>query len=35
MTLRLVARERLVAGIDWGGGVVSRTVLVLGHMEDS
>ena len=30
-----VARCRLVAGIDWGGGAISRTVLVIGHMEDN
>jgi hypothetical protein len=28
------ARPRLVAGIDWGGGVVSRTVLVIGYLLD-
>jgi hypothetical protein len=28
-----VAREHLVAGIDWGGGGRSRTVLVIGYME--
>jgi hypothetical protein len=28
----LVARPHLVAGIDWGGGVISRTVLVIGYM---
>lgn len=27
-------RQRLIAGIDWGGGVVSRTVLVLGYMRE-
>lgn len=26
--------KRLVAGIDWGGGVASRTVLVIGYMDD-
>jgi hypothetical protein len=28
------AHNCLVAGIDWGGGGVSRTVLVLGYMRD-
>ncbi|MCE9555381.1 MAG: phage terminase large subunit family protein [Planctomycetes bacterium] len=28
------ARHRLLAGIDWGGGVISRTVLVIGYMLD-
>ena len=28
-------RHQLVAGIDWGGGVVSRTVLVIGYMRDN
>jgi hypothetical protein len=32
--LPVTLRRRLVAGIDWGGGVVSRTVLVVGHMRD-
>ena len=27
-------RNSLVAGIDWGGGVVSRTVLTVGYMRD-
>ena len=27
------ARPALVAGIDWGGGAASGTVLVLGHMQ--
>ena len=27
-------RRLLVAGIDWGGGAVSRTVLTLGYMRD-
>lgn len=26
-------RGRLVAGVDWGGGGVSRTVLVIGYMQ--
>ena len=26
------ARPYLVAGVDWGGGVISRTVLVIGYM---
>ena len=30
-----VAQAHLIAGIDWGGGVVSRTVLVIGYMEDN
>jgi hypothetical protein len=28
------ARNILIAGIDWGGGAVSRTVLVIGFMRD-
>lgn len=28
------SRQRLVAGIDWGGGVSSRTVVVIGAMND-
>src|SRR5262249_34083557 len=28
-------RQRLVAGIDWGGGVASQTVLVIGYMDDA
>jgi phage terminase large subunit GpA-like protein len=28
-------RNRLVAGIDWGGGARSRTVLVIGYMDDA
>lgn len=28
-------RDHLVAGIDWGGGAVSRTVLVIGYMDDN
>jgi hypothetical protein len=31
----LVCRNLLVAGIDWGGGTVSRTVLVIGYMRDN
>jgi hypothetical protein len=27
-------RARLVAGIDWGGGGISQTVLVIGYMDD-
>jgi len=27
--------RRLVAGIDWGGGGVSRTVVAVGYMEDN
>lgn len=27
--------ERLVAGIDWGGGGVSHTVLVIGYMDEA
>ena len=27
------ARNRLIAGIDWGGGGTSRTVLVIGYMR--
>ncbi len=27
-------RSILMAGVDWGGGVVSRTVLVIGYMRD-
>jgi hypothetical protein len=27
-------RQRLVAGLDWGGGAASRTVLTLGYMDD-
>ena len=27
-------RHRLVAGIDWGGSSLSRTVLVIGYMRD-
>ena len=27
--------DRLLAGIDWGGGGVSRTVLVIGYMQDN
>jgi hypothetical protein len=27
-------RSRLVAGIDWGGGGTSQTVLVIGYMDD-
>jgi hypothetical protein len=27
-------RHRLVAGIDWGGGSKSRTVLAIGYMDD-
>ena len=27
-------RQRMVAGIDWGGGGVSRTVMVIGFMDD-
>ena len=27
-------RRSLLAGIDWGGGSASRTVLVIGHMRD-
>lgn len=27
-------RQRLIAGIDWGGGGRSRTVLVIGYMRD-
>lgn len=27
-------RPYLVAGVDWGGGVISRTVLVIGYMLD-
>lgn len=30
--IRPEARRYLVAGIDWGGGVKSRTVLVIGYM---
>jgi len=29
------ARGRLIGGIDWGGGVVSRTVFVVGYMEEN
>ena len=29
------ARHRLIAGIDWGGGVVSRTILAIGFMGDN
>jgi hypothetical protein len=28
-------RNRMLAGIDWGGGVVSRTVLVIGYIADN
>ncbi len=27
-------RRHLIAGVDWGGGAVSRTVLVIGYMRD-
>jgi Phage terminase large subunit (GpA) len=27
-------RVRMLAGVDWGGGSVSRTVLVIGHVAD-
>jgi hypothetical protein len=27
-------RNRMLAGVDWGGGGVSRTVLVIGHISD-
>jgi hypothetical protein len=27
-------QHKLVAGIDWGGGSVSRTVLVIGYLQD-
>ena len=30
----LVHRNFLIGGIDWGGGAVSRTVLVIGYMSD-
>jgi hypothetical protein len=30
----VAVQGRLIAGIDWGGGVVSRTILVIGHMDD-
>jgi hypothetical protein len=33
-SLPLQLRERLVAGIDWGGGGKSRTVLVIGYLRD-
>jgi hypothetical protein len=29
-----LVRDRLVAGIDWGGGGTSRTVVVIGFMDD-
>jgi hypothetical protein len=32
--IRAPGREQLVAGIDWGGGTVSRTVLVIGYLLD-
>jgi len=32
--LKEVNRQRLVAGIDWGGGGISQTVLVFGFMDD-
>ena len=28
-------RDRLVAGIDWGGGGSSRTVMTIGYMDDA
>jgi len=30
----LAQRDHLIAGIDWGGGAVSRTVLVIGYMRN-
>jgi hypothetical protein len=30
-----VAHRRLIAGIDWGGGVVSRTVLAIGFIGEN
>lgn len=29
------ARNRVVAGVDWGGGTVSRSVLAIGYMTDN
>lgn len=29
-----IARQSLIAGIDWGGGATSRTILSIGYMRD-
>ena len=33
--IRVKHRNALVAGIDWGGGAVSRTVLTIGYMPEN